>query len=80
MQQAGFFYNAFAFVFIVFLNDLSKRVFGSKFIFALLLLIGTYDNLVSKVPFFVSLLNVLLLYFFYSIVQSLMQINYAKKD
>jgi|UniRef100_A0A832AWU7 hypothetical protein len=80
MQETVFFYNALVFVVIVFLNDLSKNIFGSKFIFALLLLIGIYDNLILKVPFFVSLLNVLLLYFFYSIVQSLLKINYAKKD
>jgi len=80
MQETVFFYNALVFVVIVFLNDLSKNIFGSKFIFALLLLIGIYDNLIAKIPFFVSLLNILLLYLFYFIFQRLLDINYAKKN
>lgn len=80
MQQNVFFYNSIVFVLIVFLNDFSKNIFGSKFVFVLLLLIGIYDNLVLKVSFFISLLNVLLLYLFYLILQSLLKINNAEKD
>ncbi len=80
MQHNIVFYNAFVFVLIVYLNDFIKSISGSKFIIGLILLIGIYDNLVYNIPIAICMLNILLLFTFYYIVQRLLSIAYAKKD
>ncbi len=80
IQHNSIFYNSFIFTFIIFLNDLSKNIIGSKFIYFFLIIIGIYDRFALNTSFMVALLNVCLLYFFYRIATNLLKINYAKKD
>ncbi|WP_291492219.1 hypothetical protein [Desulfurella sp.] len=80
LQHNTIFYNAFIFSLIVFLNDLSKNMFGSKFVYIFILLITIYDDLALKTPVFASLFNFFLLLVFYHITKRLLQIEYAKKD
>ncbi|MGB9755332.1 MAG: hypothetical protein ACPLXO_00490 [Desulfurella sp.] len=80
MQHNVVFYYAFIFTLIVFLNDFTKSIFGSKFFIGLVLLIGIYDIIIFRVPILISSLNVLLLYIFCYLVQRLLPIVYVKKD
>lgn len=80
MQGNIVFYYAFIFTLIVFLNDFTKSIFGSKFFIGLVLLIGIYDIIVFRVPLLISLLNVILLYIFCYLVQRLLPIAYVQKD
>lgn len=80
MQHNVVFYYAIIFTLIVFLNDFTKSIFGSKFFIGLVLLIGIYDIIFFRVPILISLLNVLLLYIFCYLVKRLLLVAYVKKD